>query len=77
MLSDFYLEEQMLGLAGLMWCTAVDEPDIRIPQGFLDQIRSIRVFNSDELYIQILDAATRRLREREAELELPSDESLR
>ena len=75
LLSDFYLEEQMLGLAGLMWCAAMDEPDIRIPQGFLDQIRSIRVFNSDELYIQILDAATRRLREREAELEPPSDES--
>ena len=68
-LSDFYWEEQMLGLAGLTWCTAMDEPDIRIPEGYLDRIRSIFIANSDELYIAILDAATRELRKRRTESE--------
>ena len=68
-LSDFDLEEQMLGLAGLMWCTVMDESDIRIPQGYLNQIRLIPYFNSDELYLQILDTATRELRKRRAESE--------
>jgi len=65
-LSDFYIDEQMLGLAGLTWCTA-DEPDMLIPQGYLEQIRWISYPNSDELYWQILDAATKRLQERKAE----------
>ena len=76
LLSDFDLEEQMLGLAGLTWCTAMDEKtNIRIPQGYLEQIRLINYFNpDDELYIQILDAATRKLRERGTEPESPSSE---
>ena len=74
-LSDIDLEEQMLGLAGLMWCAVMDEPDMRISQGYLDQIRLIHVFNSDELYLQILDAATRKFRERAAESEPSSSES--
>jgi len=72
-LSDFYIEEQMLGLAGLMWCTA-DDPDIRTPQNHLEQLKLIPVLNSDELYLQILDVATRRLREREAESKPPGGE---
>ena len=74
-LSDIDLEEQMLGLAGLMWCATMDDPDIRSSQGYLDQIRSIHVFNSDELYLQILDAATRKFRERMANAESSGGES--
>ena len=76
LLSDFDLEEQMLGLAGLTWCTAMDEnTNIRIPQGYLEQIRLIHYFNpDDELYVQILDAATRKLRERGVASESPSSE---
>jgi serine/threonine-protein kinase len=67
-LSEFYLEEQMLGLAGLLWCTAMDSPDIRIPQDFLDQIRMIPYLGfDDDLYWQILAAGIKRLQEREAE----------
>ena len=66
-LSEFYIAEQMLGLAGLMWCTAED-PDMGIPQGFFDQIRQIPYVDfEDELYWQILDAANKRLQERRAE----------
>jgi len=74
-LSDVDLQDQMLGLAGLVWCTAMEESDIRIPQSYLSQIGLIPVFNSDELYLQILDAATRKLRERGAESEPPGGES--
>ena len=69
LLSDIDLEEQMLGLAGMMWCTAMNEKtNVRVPKDYLNRIRLIPYFNSDELYLQILDAAARRLREREAEL---------
>jgi hypothetical protein len=75
-LSEFYLEEQMLGLAGLMWCAVMDEADIQIAQNYLYQIRLFHYISDDELYFQILDAATRKLRERRADTELPANESL-
>jgi len=65
-LSDIDMEDQMLGLAGLAWCTA-DHPDIRIPDGYLSQIALIYVINSDELYTQILDAAIRAFSDRDKE----------
>ena len=73
-LSDLDMPYQMLGLVGLMWCTAMDDPDIHTPQGYLSQIRLIPIVNTDELYYQILDAATRKLRERKAEIESPGGE---
>ena len=63
-LSDIDLEDQMLGFAGLAWCTA-DHPDTRVPEGYLSQIALIHS-NTDELYIQILDAATRTLRQKKS-----------
>ena len=66
-LSDLDLEDQMLGLAGLAWCTAENSPDIQTPLHYLNQIRMTNVLNADELYLQILDAATRILRQKKAE----------
>ena len=74
-LSEFDREEQMLGLAGLMWCAAMDHADIGVAQSYLDHIGSIFIVNRDELYLQILDAATRKLRERKAESEPTGNES--
>jgi len=65
-LSDIDLEDQMLGLAGLAWCTA-DHRDIRIPKGYLDQLGLIHANNLDELYYQILDAAMKTFRQRKVE----------
>ena len=65
-LSDIDLEDQMLGLAGLAWCTA-DYRDSRIPREYLDQLGLIHAHNRDELYDQILDAATKTLRQKRGE----------
>jgi serine/threonine-protein kinase len=57
-LSDVDIEDQMLGLAGLAWCTAENQNDMAIPQDYLSRINMANFsFEDDPLFIQILDAA--------------------
>jgi serine/threonine-protein kinase len=64
-LGSFYPEEQMLGYAGLAWCNAEDSP--QEAQKSLNRIALSDIFNSDELFLQILDAATKTLQEKKGE----------
>jgi serine/threonine-protein kinase len=66
-LSDIDLQERMLGLAGLAWCTA-NQGDERIPWSYMNQIMLAGVPNSDdELFIQIFDAANEILKQKKKE----------
>jgi len=70
-LGSIYPEEQILGLAGLAWCTLLnssDPQDIQRAQDYLSGIPLSLVFNSDELFRQIFDAATKMLRQKKGEL---------
>jgi serine/threonine-protein kinase len=63
-LSDLDLEDRMLGLAGLAWCTA-NQADERIPRSYLNQIMLAGALNfEDELLEQIVDAANKMLKQK-------------
>jgi serine/threonine-protein kinase len=55
--------DQMLGFAGLAWCTAEDSPENS--QKFLNLIDWSLVYDADGLFHQILDAATKALQRQE------------
>jgi serine/threonine-protein kinase len=65
-LGSFYPEEQMLGYAGLAWCYAEGSP--QVAQDYLSHIGLNTMFNTDELFRQILDATTKALRQKKVEV---------
>jgi serine/threonine protein kinase len=69
------LEEQMLGLAGAAWCAAVNVPDIKVAQGYLNEIQMLRAQHGlpvdwfpDGLSRRIYEAAEKIIQQKEGEL---------
>ena len=64
-------EDRMLGFAGLAWCAAVILPDIKIPQGYLNEYHLIQIrhsdFLSDELCDHIYEATETMIQQRQRE----------
>ncbi|MDR3234570.1 MAG: serine/threonine protein kinase [Planctomycetaceae bacterium] len=60
-LSDTDMENQRLGLAGLAWCCAENQTDMKTAGEFLNRVYSTGVLYDDPLFLQILDAASKTL----------------
>ena len=68
-------EDQILGLAGAAWCAAVNVPDIKVAQGYLNEIQMIRAQHGlpfdwfpDGLSRRIYEAAEKIIQQKEKEV---------
>ena len=68
-------DDQMLGLAGAAWCAAVNVPDIKVSQGYLNEVQMIRAQHGlpfdwfpDGLCRRIYEAAEKMIQQKEGEI---------
>jgi hypothetical protein len=66
-LSDIDLEDQLLGMVGLAWCSAESQRDMKIPTEFLNHVYSATILYNEPLFMQILDAAKKTIKRKEGE----------
>jgi serine/threonine-protein kinase len=65
--SDIDIEDQALGLAGLAWCSAEKLEKTETAKEYLRQLYELNFSYSDSLLIQILDAASKTIEQKEKE----------
>ncbi|MDR1962294.1 MAG: serine/threonine protein kinase [Planctomycetaceae bacterium] len=66
--SDIEIEDQVLGLAGLAWCSAENQDNMETAKEYLRRLYELNFSYSDPLLIQILDAAHKTIQRKEINL---------